>query len=216
MKLCGKKGFTLIEIMFSFAIIGFLTVAIAKMYTGGINAWTYGKAGLQLDTEAQLCMATITKFVHAVNGNSVMISRIDANQPANSYMEGVLLDTIYVTTTTGHCCGGGSNAYTVGVPADAVQIFQKDHYLVVVRPVPIPGADPTDPNIAHSTLQGVTLSANLDSLMFTYDNSAASNTILVTARFTKLVTQGKPPLQIFLNKTLVIKHQVSTGYYADQ
>jgi|ERR1035437_11910 prepilin-type N-terminal cleavage/methylation domain-containing protein len=210
-----NKGFTFVEVMIAMAIMGLMTVAILKLYTSGITMWNSGRDNLRLSTEAKIAMAALTKFVQVANGTSICISRFDSTEPANSYISGTLTDTIYITSTTSVCCGGGSDYFTAGNAGDPVQIFQKDHYLLAVRPVPIPGASLTDNTIAHSRPQCITISANLDSLQFTYDDSTAGNTIVIGMRFSCLVYKNKPPISIFLKKTVVIKHQNGTGYYGN-
>lgn len=215
MFLHGKKGFTLIEIMFGLAIVGFLTIAVTKMYNNGIKAWTFGKDSLKISTEAKITMATLTKFVHNVNGGSIKISRENTNQPSNSYIEGQVVDTIFVTSTQNVCCGSGSDYITVGATVDPVKIFQHDNYLLVMYPVAIPGANITDPDVAHSTYKCMTLTANLDSLMFTYSNTKEANHIMMSVRLKKLIRANEPPVIIFLNKQAVIKHMQSAGYYGN-
>jgi len=210
-----NKGFTFIEIMFAMAIMGFMTVGILKMFTGGVSMWNTARDNLRLSTEAKIAMAALTKFVQNVNGSSVCISRFDSTEPANSYISGALTDTVFITSTTSVCCGGGSDYYTVGSSGDPVQIFQKDHYLVAIRPVPIPGASITDPNIAHTRPQSITITSNLDSLQMTFDDSTEGTTVIIGLKLSRLVYKNKPPLSIFLKKTVVIKHEYSTGYYGN-
>jgi prepilin-type N-terminal cleavage/methylation domain-containing protein len=215
MSLRGRKGFTLIEAMIALAILGIMSVVIIRIYSGGTTMWNSARDNFRLSTEAKIAMAAITKFIQAANGTSICISRFDNTEPANSYISGVLTDTVYITSTTSVCCGGGSDYFTGGSNGDAVQFFQKDHYLLAVRPVPIPGADLTNPDIDHFRPQCVTISANLDSLEFTYDDSIAGSTIIVGMKFSRLVYGNKPPASIFLKKAVVIRHQYGTGFYGN-
>jgi prepilin-type N-terminal cleavage/methylation domain-containing protein len=71
----NKKGFTLIEIMFTLAILAIMGVTASKMYMNGISMWNSGMAQLQVQGEARLVMTSIAKFVHLAQGGTIKISR---------------------------------------------------------------------------------------------------------------------------------------------
>jgi hypothetical protein len=61
----------------------------------------------------------------------------------------------------------------------------------------------------------VKLSDSLDSINFSFDDSAEGSTVLVSARFSRRVYPNKPLVSIFLKKAVVIKHFHSAGFYAN-
>ena len=205
----------MIELLIALAIIGFMTVSITKLYMNGINSWRFTQAKLQVSTEAKLTMAAMTKFVESANGTSICISRADANQPACSYISAILNETIYITDTQTKCCGQGSSNYiTIGNVGAPVEVYQNMNNLVIESPVPIPNTDITDPNVAHYTPSYVTLSANLDSIQFSFDDSTRGDAVMINAKFSKMISPGNI-YSVDYKKTVVIKHMHSAGYYGN-
>lgn len=213
-----NKGLTLIEVMISVTILGIISVGAIKLYSQGLEMWNYGTAKMALAGEARIIMTTLTKFIHACQGTTVKISRFNNNQPTNSYISGKLLETVFVTTTRGRCCGNAETKnMTVGGAGEDVQIFQNNNYLLSVRPYLLPGTDITDPSeVKNNTrYKTITLTANVESIMFVYDDSQKSDTIVVSVRLSNKPLFNKPPIKINLKKSVVIKHMHSAGYYGN-
>jgi hypothetical protein len=200
------------------AILGVVTVGFLKMYQQGATIWNYGTARLALANDARMTMAALTNFIQACNGTSIKISRYDTNQPANSYIAAYLVETAYATTTQNNCCGGGSGTATFGEPGDYVQFYEYGNYLLVVTPYLLPGTNLTSrKNVSDNTRYNcMTISANVDSIMFTFTNSPQNQVVDIAARFSKVAMQAnKPPIKILLTKEVVIKHLNSAGFYAN-
>lgn len=207
----GKKGFTLIEFMLAFAIIGLMTVAVTKLYTTGVKAWSYTQTKMRVSSEVKFIMTVMTKFLQAANGSSITISRLDANQPANSYISGVLTETIYITGTQAQCGGSGTSTFvTIGVQVPPVEMYQNNNRLVLRWPVPIAAAP-------YYTYKSMTLTTNLDTISFAFDNSIKSDAVIINAKLSKMLYGGNPPnvYVTFLKKMVVLKHMSSAGYYAN-
>ncbi len=212
-KLYGsKKGFTLIEIMASFAVLAIIGVTATKMYVNGINMWNSGMAQLQIQGEARLAMMSVAKFVHLAQGSTIKITRYSTSQPANSCIKAKLAETAYFTSDQpGPQCGCTDSTVTNAMAGDAGHDFmfmQVNNNLFYAAPDPI-----TTTSDQVATYARVKLADNLDYINFAFDDSAEGTTVLVGARFSKRVYPGKPPVSIFLKKAVTIKHFHSAGFY---
>ncbi|MFP4466022.1 MAG: PilW family protein [Candidatus Goldiibacteriota bacterium] len=215
-RLKKNRGFTLIELMITISIMGIFSLGVMNLFRDGLVMWNLGSARIALAAESKISMLLITKFIHNCQGASLRTSRFNDSQPANSYISADLLETIFVTTTESNCgCGTGSDTLTVGQPNTPVQIFQKGKYLLAVSPYLLEGTDLRDADEvkANTRYQTVTLTANLESIMFNFEDSEDSKTLIVGARFSKKPLANREPVTVFLKKTIAVKHFHSAGYY---
>jgi hypothetical protein len=216
----NKNGFTLIEALLASALVALLGYGATKMFLDGVKVWNNGSVRLALYSEARICMIALTKFVHSAQGSTIRISRYDNNQPANSLISGILTEALYVKTTTGLCCGSGSDVTTVGSSNNPnknhTYIYQQDNKLILSYPYLVPGTDIRNKNAvdANTYPKYVTLSTNLESLIITYDDSRKDKTILISARFAKTGFKNEI-IRVNLNQAVSVKRMHTTGYYAN-
>jgi len=212
-----KSGFTLLEAVITVGILSIVSVGIFNLMRDGLYLWQSGSARLAIESEARIAMAVIKKIVQQCQGTSLSISRIDSQNPVNSYLSAVLTETLFVKTTQQRCgCGSGSSdPITVGGTGAHVEIFQKDHYLLVVFPEVLPGTDLGDSSAVEQNTyyKTLTLSANVESLMFTFNDSKKGTVISAAARFSKRFYENRPPAKVLLKETAIIKRMHSAGYY---
>ncbi len=199
----SKKGWTLIEAMLAIAIMGIVTIGILQMFQNGIKIWNYSLAKLSLISEANYTMGTLTKVIQGCEGSTIQISRFDNTQPVNSYITATLAEPLYIEAGSGgnNGCGRGGfrqNSYTMaGSAGNPMQIYQQLNKLIVI----------------DSAGNTITISTHIDSLMFTFDNSQIGNTVIVGSRFSETPFANQPPIQVFMQKTVVITHMSGAGFY---
>lgn len=215
-----KIGWTLLELMMASALLGALGYGTLKIFTDGIKIWHNSSARLALYSEARLTMLLLTKFIHNCQGSTIRISRFNNSQPAYSFISGILAEPLYVKTTTGYCCGSGSDVITVGSANNPnknhTRIYQQDNKLIVAYPYLVPGTDIRDKNAveANTYYKYITLSTNLESLIITYDDSRRDKVILISARFVKPGFRNELQ-RINLRQAVVVKRMHASGYYAN-
>ncbi len=215
-----KIGWTLIELMMTSALLGMLGYGTLIMFRDGIKLWHNSSARLALYSEARLTMLLLTKFVHNCQGSTIRISRYNNNQPAQSFISGILIEPLYVKTTTGYCCGSGSDVITVGSANNPnknhTRIYQEGNKLIIAYPYLEPGTDIKDKDEvdAHTYYKYITVSTNLESLIITYDDSRSDKIILISARFVKPGFQDQLQ-RINLKQAAAVKRMHSSGYYAN-
>jgi prepilin-type N-terminal cleavage/methylation domain-containing protein len=210
----NKNGFTLIEVMFTLAILAIMGVTASKMYMNGINMWNSGVAQLQVQGEARLAMMSVTKFVHLAQGGTIKITRYNTSQPVNSCIKGKLAETAYFTSDQPATnCACTDSTVTNAMAGDAGQDFmfvQINNNLYYAAPNPV-----TTTSNQPVVYDRIKLADNLDFINFAYDDSTEGSTVLVSARFSKRVYANKPVVSLFLKKAIVIKHYHSAGFYAN-
>ncbi len=215
-----KIGWTLLELMMTSILLGALGYGTLLMFRDGIKLWHNSSARLALYSEARLTMLLLTKFIHNCQGSTIRISRYNNNQPAQSLISGILTEPLYVKTTTGYCCGSGSDVITVGTANNPnknhTYIYQQNNKLIVAYPYLTPGTDIRDKNAvdANTYYKYITITANLESLIITYDDSRRDKIILVSARFVKTGFQNQLQ-RINLKQAVAVKRLHSSGYYAN-
>ncbi|HPD18671.1 MAG TPA: prepilin-type N-terminal cleavage/methylation domain-containing protein [Candidatus Goldiibacteriota bacterium] len=212
----SKKGFTLIEAMISAAIISIVSIGMYNLLRDGMYMWNSGLAKMTLTTEGKITMTMIKKAIQQCQGTTIRISRFDSNQPANSYISMVLTEPIFVKTTIQRCgCGSTSDAITVGAVGAPVEIYQYNNYLRVVYPEIKPGTDLGDSEAvqANTYYKTLTISANVESIMFSFVDSKKGKAINTAGRFSKFVWNNKSPVSIFLKETVIVKRMHSAGYF---
>lgn len=216
----NKDGFTLMEALITSALVALIGYGATKMLIDGVKIWNNGSVRMALYSEARICMIALTKFIHAAQGSTIRISRYNNNQPANSLISGILTEALYVKTTTGYCCGSGSDVITVGSANNPnknhTYIYQQDNKLIISYPYLVPGTDIRDKNAvdANTYPKYITLSANLESLIITYDDSRKDKTILVSARFAKRGFRNEI-IRVHLNQAVSVRRMHTEGYYAN-
>jgi prepilin-type N-terminal cleavage/methylation domain-containing protein len=215
----GKKGFTLIEVMISVAIMGIASIGVMRMYKDGLRAFDIGSKKVAITSEANISMAEITRFIQVCQGSTIRITRFNSSQPANSYFTAAANETVFATTTKQNCgCGTSSSPSTYGAAFNykkPTSVFQYNNCLLATMPVIAPGTDYSDlDNVdAHTSLQTVTLTANLDNLSFTFENTTEGDLVIVSLRLRKGAWNNSSFVTTSLRKSILVKRMHSTGYY---
>ena len=207
----------MIEAMISVGLLSILSVGIFTLLKNGNYMWQMGSARIALESESRVTMLTIRKLITQCQGATIAISRYDTGEPVNSYIEAIIAEQVYITTTQSKCgCAGqSSSTTTVGAAGSPIQLFQYGSHLLAVYPQVLPGTDMTNNSAvtANTYYTTVTLTANLDSISFDYADSKDATVINVGARFSKWVFAAQPPLTVFTQETIVVKRMHSAGYY---
>jgi prepilin-type N-terminal cleavage/methylation domain-containing protein len=215
----NKKGFTLMEAMISSAIMAIVGLGIYNLLRDGMYMWNSGIAKMTLTTEGKIAMVMIKKAVQQCQGTTIRISRYDSNQPANSYISMILTEPLFIRTTIQRCrCGSTTDAITVGAAGSPLEIYQYNNYLCVAYPEVKPGTDLGDADAveANTYYKTLTVSANVESLMFSFVDSKKGRAINTAARFSKWAWNNRKPISIFLKETVIIKRMHSAGYFHNE
>ena len=202
--------------MISIAILGIVSVGLNKLFMNSLYMWNSGSARLALTGEARMAMTAIKKMIQNSQGASITISRFDANQPANSYLTAILAETMYITTTQAKCgCSSTSDPTTVGATGAPVEMYQYGTYLRTIFPYVKPGTDFTDNAAvqANTVYKTVTISANVESVMFAFLDSNKGTAVSTAIRLSKKVWNDRPPIVVFLKENVAVIHMHSAGYY---
>jgi prepilin-type N-terminal cleavage/methylation domain-containing protein len=212
-----KKGFTLLEVLVTSVIMGIVASGVYGLVANGLHMWNFGTARMALDTEAKMTMLMVKKFVELSQGSSLGISRFDnSNCPANSYISGLMGETIYVSTYRLKLgCGMQSDPEAFGIKGNPAEIYQWKNYIRAVFTKVKPGTDlgSSTALAANIYYQTLTLSANCDSLNFVFNDSTDGTVISVAVRLSKWVETKSPPVTVFLKESFAVKHMHSSGYY---
>ena len=194
-----------------------VSVGIFQLLRDGTYMFNFATARLSLTGESRITMLAIKKLIQQSQGSTIAISRINANEPANSYIEAIMAEEAVVSTTQSNCgcANGGASLVTIGATGAPVQLFQKNGYLLSVYPQVLPGTDLTNSTQvqANTYYKTITLSANVDSLMFAFVDSKEGTAIAVGARFKKWIYKNKPPVIVFMRENIVVKRMHSAGFY---
>jgi hypothetical protein len=194
-----------------------VSVGIFRLLRDGTYMWSFATARMSLTGEARITMSAIKKMIEDCQGSTIAISRLDVNEPANSYLRAILAEEVYISTTQAKCgcAGGSSSATTVGANGKPVQLFQYKNYIYSVFPEIKPGTDLTDNTAvnANTYYRTLTISANADNLMFAFVDSLDGTSISVGARFSKWVYANQPPVTVYMREDVVVKRMHSGGYY---
>jgi len=212
----SKKGFTVIEAMISAAIMSIVSVGLLSLMRDGMYMWKTGIAKMALTTEGKITMVMIKKAIQQCQGTTIRISRFDSNQPANSYISMILTEPIFIRTTIQRCrCGSSTDSITVGAAGSPIEIYQYNNFLRVVYPEVKPGTDMGDADAveANTFYKTLTVSANVESIMFSFVDSKKGHAVNVASRFSKWAWQDRKPISIFLKETVIIKRMHSAGYF---
>ena len=205
------------EAMLSIAMLSIISVGIFSLLKDGNTMWQNGSARIALESEARITMLTVRKLITQSQGATIAISRFDASQPVNSYLEAIMAEEVYITTTQSKCgCAGqSSSTTTVGAAGAPVQLYQYGSRLLAVYPQVKPGTDMTDNTqvTANTYYTTVTITADLDSISFDFADSKDATVINVGARFSKWVFASSPPMTLFMQETIVVKRMHAAGYY---
>lgn len=212
----SKKGFTLVEAILAAGIIGIVSAGIYKLTVDGMKIWKYSLARFDLLMESRQTMDFISKWIQSCRGISIEITRDDENQPVNSSFYSILGEPVYFASGPMTIPGSGGGRWwwrrprlnpdyqTLYKENTAFSIFQSGRKLYLG--LKLPGKEEPD---------NLLISNNLNSIMFTFDNSQEGTTVLVGAKFSKRVFEdpNTKPITIFLQKTIIVKHLYSEGYY---
>ena len=209
-----KKAFTLIEALITVAITGVLISGLGYMLRDGYYMWTYGSARLALTGEARIIIGAIHKFVQNAQASTIIISRKDSNQPANSYIAGKLMETIYLKTS-GETCGffaGGANM--IGTAGGNFEIYQKDRTLFAIVPSASQDAflNPSESQITYKT---ITLTTNIENFYVAFSDTKSDKMMNVCIKLSKKIYNNKPPIYVMLKKNIVLRHYHTSGYYGN-
>lgn len=220
-KILKKKiGWTLLELMLVSALLSVIGYGTLKIFMDGVKIWHNSSTRLALYSEARLSMLLLTKFVQNCQGSTIRISRFNNSQPALSYISGILTEPLYVKTTTGYCCGSGSDVITVGSTNNPnknhTRVYQQDNKLIFAYPYLVPGTDIRDKDEveANTYYKYITVSTNLESLIITFDDSKRDKIIYISARFVKPGFHNEL-IRVNLKQAVAVKRMHSSGYYAN-
>lgn len=211
-----RKGFTLLEAMISIGLLSLISVGLYNLIRNGFYMWNMGTAKIALNAEARLTMSSLKKIIQECQGATVNISRFNSTNPANSYLSAVVTESAFITTTMQRCgCGSTTDTVVVGGTGAPVEIYQYNNYLRVVYPFLAPGTDMTDGAEveANTHYRTLTVSANVESLMFAFLDSKKGSAISVGVRLSKKAWGTRPPVTVFLKEVIMIKRMHSAGYY---
>jgi prepilin-type N-terminal cleavage/methylation domain-containing protein len=211
-----KRGFTLVEAMISVAILGIVSMGLNGLFRDSMYMWNMGTARLALNGEARLAMTAVRKLIENAQGTSLTISRFNSNQPAFSYLNATLAESMFITTTTTNCgCTNTNEPTTVGETGAPVELYQYNNYLRFVFPVVAPGTDLTNESAVESntSYKTLTISANVESVVFAFADSNKGTAITAAIRLSKKVWNNKPPVVVFLKENIMVKRMHSAGYY---
>lgn len=209
-----KMAFTLIEALITIGIMGVLISGLGFMLRDGYYMWTYGNTKLALMGEARIIVGALHKFVQNAQASTVRISRKDSNQPANSYISGKLMETIYLKTS-GETCGflaGGANM--IGTAGGDFDVFQVSRTLFVT----VPEASPTafsSPSESAITYKSITLTTNLENFAVSFADTKTDKMIVFCIKLSKRIYKDRPPVSVMLKKNVIIKHFHTSGYYGN-
>jgi type II secretory pathway pseudopilin PulG len=211
----SKKGFTLIEAVITIGMLGVVITVLGNYILNGAYAWNMGAAKMQIAGEGRIAIEALAKFIQNAQAATITISRFNDSQPADSYISGKLAETIYLNVNTGACgfASGGSNM--VGTAGGDFAIYQNGRYLVLSVPKLASGTNFSDPTNAVVTYNNVTLTANLESLMLTFEDSKLGKSISTGVKLSKRVYPTRPEVRMLLKKPVVIKHYHTSGYYGN-
>jgi len=209
----GKKGFTLIEVMLSVAILAVLATGVMVMFQNSVYMWESGLANLSLNQDARKTIKSVSTFVRLSQGLTIKITRYGPDQPANSCIMGKLAETAFVTTDDPGGCGcddENTDYITGGDAGHEFMIYQLNNQLIYAYPSSI--TVPSNENVTYDTY---VLSNNLEQLSFGFMDSQDGRAINVQARFSKDFWNDKPPAVVSLKKTVLITHFHSAGFYLE-
>ncbi|PKL91346.1 MAG: hypothetical protein CVV21_09030 [Candidatus Goldiibacteriota bacterium HGW-Goldbacteria-1] len=209
-------GFTLIEALIVIAIMGIVTSGLGQMLNTAIYAWNFGSANIAVNMEGRNAVTALTKFMQYAQAPTIKISRINTNQPANSYVSGKLAETVYVTTSSPGSCGFTTSASDmVGGAGAEVEMFQYGRKLYARVPKLAAGSSISNPSTINYTYTYMTVTSNLDSFMVTFNDSKKEKSVSVAVRLSKMVYKNRPPIRVLLKQQIVLKHSTSAGFYGN-
>ena len=215
-KFVRSGGFTLMEAMIVIAIMGIVTTGLGQMLNTAIYAWNFGSANIAVNMEGRNAVTALTKFMQYAQSPTIKISRIDTNQPANSYVSGKLAETVYVTTSSPGSCGFTTSATDmVGGAGAEVEMFQYGRKLFARIPTLASGSSISSPSTINYTYKYMTVTSNLDSFMVTFNDSKKEKSVSVAVRLSKMVYKNRPPIRVLLKQQVVLKHSTSAGFYGN-
>jgi hypothetical protein len=199
--------------MVSLGILVIVAGIATAMYRNGITMWNSGVAQLQLQSEARISMMGITQYIHFCQGNTIKISRFGGTQPVDSAISAKLAETAFETTDNPPACGcnqSGVDHLTGGDAGQDITFYQNGNTLYFGLPNPLTAAS-TD----TVTFNSIPMAKDLDMINFAFDNSLSSQNVIITARFSKKTGVNRVPVEVFIKKTVAIKHFHSAGYYVN-
>lgn len=209
------KGFTLIEAMIVVAMMGVMAVGLSSLMKNTYDTWITTTNRMKLQSEARLIMILFTKLVQNSQDTTIKISRLDTNQPANSYIGGRVMETVYVTTSTPGGCGfSTSGTEVIGGSGDDFAIYQNGRYIIGKYPSLPAGANIENPGALTFTYKYVTLSASAEQFQVAFEDSSAEKAISAVVRLSAKTAYNKAT-DLMLKQKVIVKHHYSSGFYGD-
>jgi prepilin-type N-terminal cleavage/methylation domain-containing protein len=80
MKRPGQRGFTLIQLMITVAVMGIFGALVSRMFMRGLQEWFQGKAGMLMQQTARIAKDRLAEDLRHASLSSVVISRHASNQ----------------------------------------------------------------------------------------------------------------------------------------
>jgi type II secretory pathway pseudopilin PulG len=211
----NSGGFTLLEAVLTIGMLGVVITVLGSYLKNGAHAWNMGAAKMQLTGEGRIAIETLAKFVQNAQAATITVTRLNNSQPAGSYISGKLAETVYLRVNSTSCgfASGGSNL--VGTAGGDFAVYQNGRYLVATVPYVPSGTSLADPTNASFGYRSITLTANLEALMISFEDTNTSKTVSTGVKLAKRVYPDLPDVKILLKKPIVIKHQHASGYYGN-
>lgn len=80
----NKKGWTLIELCISIAIVGFLSIVLATLVTNSIKMWHLAMARVAIQRDIRGALSLMIRNLRQARSSTVIINSLDDTQPPYS------------------------------------------------------------------------------------------------------------------------------------
>lgn len=200
------------EAMLTIAMLGVTIGIIGNLIKNGAYAWNMGAAKMQIAAEGRVAIEALAKFIQNAQSATITISRFNTSQPSNSLISGKLAETIYLSVGSTACGFASGGSSLVGSAGGDFTIYQNGRFLVASVPYATDPANPGSSTIAYRT---ITMSANIEALMITFEDAKLGKTISAAVKLSRRVFPTEPPVRMLLKKPVVIKHHHASGFYGN-
>ena len=210
-KMKSKRGFTLLEAMMSVALLSIISYGAMQLFQNGSYMWKFSMAKIALNSQARVSMMSISKFVHLAQGSTIKVTRYGPDQPTDSCIKAKLAETAFYTEDDPPACGCTDSTVKNLMFGDAgheFMFYQINNKLIMAMPYPVSTASSAPAQYLEHLV-----ASDLEQLSFGFEDSQEGMAVIVSARFSKMVWPNKPPIEVALRKTVIVKHFHSAGFY---